>query len=959
MLMKKNSMKSYNANLRIIHDTFFRIGAQILFLLVAICSNAHDFPVKLDSIDNIYYCDIDTTKLFDINSIVIKLKKNHIVDTALLACVYHQLGFEYLFKADYQNTIKYNKEAIKLCEKFNCGWKWKSQFNLALSYYYTDNYNDQINYSEQALLQVGNPIDSLLIYRLLAEGYLSIGEIEQAAQYAGKAIKIKGEIDGVRSALITYSQILTESKDIDKIENGINRLDSLDNIFVRYRDSIKIIKVKNILGNAYNHLNNFDKSIQYYKEALKYEDFIPSKSELINNIATVYTDQGNFSKALHSLNRAYELNKNYFKNDFHYSYAANFENFGDYYVKSDTLDSALLNYQKALINLTDNFRNEDIFQNPNPKDTSLFIYSNPVMIEVLHLKATATYQYYQQSDSIKFLNLAHQTYQTLIDFHNKLQKEISTENSRLFQATNILTYLEQALEVAYKLQEKGGNVAEATFRLIEKNKATVLLQSMNEADALQFANLPDSLLEEEKDLKIAIAINEQRLNEAQQEKETLTLINELENTLFENKEKYRRLIKNLEENYTDYYQLKYQQNLTSLNEIQNRLDENLALLEYFVGDSNIYVLSIQKDKAKLYKKQKPTDWQNNISIFLEALKDEYSDKNEQFVSISYNLYQTLLKEPLEDLGDNITRLQIIPDGELNQIPFEVLLTPSEENTDSPNYGNLPYLIQKYSISYVYSANLLMDNLGKPKLLDAISYGAYASKHEIDEEEEDLYNVREQIKEFRDYFKGVAFLSEEATKARFIKDTNAYKILHFGMHGYVNDTLPLNSNLVFTKTDSLNKLYASDLYNIKLNTELAVLNACKTGTGQLQKGEGVMSLSRAFTYAGCPSLIMSLSNIFDISSGKVLKGFFKNLEKGNSKDLALQQAKLNFLENNQHPSHWAGLVVVGNLGSLDLKSEQPISLYKMSILIICLILLFLILYHFKTKTYNYCRFNTLH
>ena len=144
-----------------------------------------------------------------------------------------------------------------------------------------------------------------------------------------------------------------------------------------------------------------------------------------------------------------------------------------------------------------------------------------------------------------------------------------------------------------------------------------------------------------------------------------------------------------------------------------------------------------------------------------------------------------------------------------------------------------------------------------------------------------------------------------------------------MHGKVNDTLPLNSHLVFTQTDSLNKLYAADLYNTKLQTDLAVLGACNTGTGKVQKGEGVMSLSRAFTYAGCPSLVMSLWSIPDVSSAKVLDDFFKNLKNGSSKDVALQQAKLNFLQTSEksHPLYWAGLVAVGNLEALDFKSTS--------------------------------------
>ena len=142
--------------------------------------------------------------------------------------------------------------------------------------------------------------------------------------------------------------------------------------------------------------------------------------------------------------------------------------------------------------------------------------------------------------------------------------------------------------------------AETTFQFIEKNKATVLLQSMNEAEALQYANLPDTLLEKEKDLKIAITFHQKQLNEALEYEDTLE-IERLDKILFEEKQQYNQLINNLEENHHEYYQLKYRQNEIQLVDVQKQLDDKTALLSYFVGDSSIYILSIQKEKSKLYK----------------------------------------------------------------------------------------------------------------------------------------------------------------------------------------------------------------------------------------------------------------------------------------------------------------------------------------------------------------------
>jgi len=585
--------------------SFLRIPLMFLLLFATVsCLKANDLPITIECENNICYCNKDKSKNFNVDSILKKLPSYNLTDTIVIACIYHQIAVKYHKDNEYQNAIKFYNKAIKLREKFDDGWLWKSQMNIARCYFYLHNFKETIEFLEKAKEPFGNPKkpkDTFYIFKFIAISYKEIGEIEQALLYIKKAINISTEKEKIWDALETYSEILIETKDSINLLNAIICLDSLKSIYHVNKDTFNLLRVKNLLGTASDFNKNFGKSLQHYKDALKLEQEVYEKTILLNNIATTYFNLKQYNNSFSNLKNSLELNKLHFQSKFRYQYAANYENFGDYYGKLKKIDSALINYQKALINLTNNFRNEKIHQNPNPKDTTLFIYSNPDMIRVLHLKATAAYKYYQQNQNIQFLDLSHQTNKTLIDFHYKLQKDISTENSRLFQAKNILEYLEQALEVAYAKQKLRDFDAEATFRLMEKNKATVLLQSMNEADALQFANLPYSLLLQEKNLKIAITYRERQLNDAIIDEDTITKIIKLKSTLFENKEKYHRLIKNLEDNHPDYYKLKYQQNQSTLKEVQSQLNNKTALLEYFVGSKHLYILSIQNNKTKLYQ----------------------------------------------------------------------------------------------------------------------------------------------------------------------------------------------------------------------------------------------------------------------------------------------------------------------------------------------------------------------
>ena len=144
-----------------------------------------------------------------------------------------------------------------------------------------------------------------------------------------------------------------------------------------------------------------------------------------------------------------------------------------------------------------------------------------------------------------------------------------------------------------------------------------------------------------------------------------------------------------------------------------------------------------------------------------------------------------------------------------------------------------------------------------------------------------------------------------------------------MHGFTDEANPANSKLVFYNTQDTvedGSLHAYELYNLRLNAQLAVLSACKTGTGKVQHGDGIMSLGRAFSFAGVPSLVLTRTDVSDAATPYIMQYFYEGLSKGLPKSKALQQAKVRFLENDAdqitaNPSYWASFYILGN--------DQPI------------------------------------
>jgi CHAT domain-containing protein len=315
-------------------------------------------------------------------------------------------------------------------------------------------------------------------------------------------------------------------------------------------------------------------------------------------------------------------------------------------------------------------------------------------------------------------------------------------------------------------------------------------------------------------------------------------------------------------------------------------------------------------------------------------------------SISANFLYRKIIFPVADLmkGKDVT---IVPDDELSYIPFDALLTEMPD-TSRMNFNNLKYLIKLYPINYSYSATLLYDfsEVLKNEAKNILAFSP-AYHEEIGRKANDnsnvyhfipLENTEDEIEKISNHLKTVHYTGLNASKANFLSQASNFEILHLAMHTIINDSLPMFSKLVFSDpkigSDDDGFLNTYEIYNMKLNSRMVVLSACETGSGKLQKGEGIMSMARGFLYAGCPSIIMTMWQVDDQSGSNLMADFYNYLSKGKRKDVALRLAKLKHLENadpaQSHPHYWLGYVSVG--------SSDPLFSGKKIYLIVFLILI---------------------
>ncbi len=286
---------------------------------------------------------------------------------------------------------------------------------------------------------------------------------------------------------------------------------------------------------------------------------------------------------------------------------------------------------------------------------------------------------------------------------------------------------------------------------------------------------------------------------------------------------------------------------------------------------------------------------------------------------------------------------MIPDGPLGNVSYDMLLTEAPTHWSPGAFKAYPYLIKSHCISYVYSARLLdqpwSQRPDKQKRYagfapdydfytalpekNAPANAAYAARSGIREQAYYLPFARQSVSHVSEIWDGDAFLGNEATEASFKAAAQDYDILHLAMHGWVAPDQPMQSGLLFgTATDSLedNLLTISELYGMSLDAHLVVLGACNTASGTVKQGEGILSLARAFAYAGSPSMIGSLWSVPDAATGEIMQAFFGNLKAGMAKDEALREAKLSYLTkhpNSQaNPFFWAGFIPIGEMDPIN-------------------------------------------
>ena len=646
--------------------------------------------------------------------------------------------------------------------------------------------------------------------------------------------------------------------------------------------------------------------------------------------------QYNYQKALEL---ATELTKGSHSANIAFAY----EGLGDVAFGKQEFDKGISHYHRAIQYLSVGFKTQDVLDLPNLKE---HVFINEDDLErIIGLKADALYAKYKSTGKTPDLEATYLTYQRLDELLVQIRQGYKAAKSRYDLLEETLPYYEQATQVSLELYQKTKDkkYLESAYNFAAKNKAVVMLDGLQNEEA-QFAGIPADLLKKEKQLKKEIYDLEVQIYEMKQlNKEEDAKIKKLTKERFQKTQTYENLIQSFEENHPKYFQLKYaNDSFMDIRSIQSKLPPSTGILEYFIGDKNIYIFSYSdKNELSYHQVKKPENFLKDCINYRRTIEKDSITSITEFAKQSFALYDLLVKQPLAQLqgSDKIERLIIVPDDILLQLSFETFLTEQlPTNTKNQWTNQLPYLLRKYAISYAYSNKLIFDPSVNSRLEKAkyeyVGFGLEYDDYTLEalkkiQPAQDLPEMfrgmgkllysDDEVIESAAIMGGKTYINEKATKINLLKEVKNANILHLVTHGYMTKKSPMNSGLIFTKENETTDfiLRTADLYSMNLPAEMAVLSACHTGDGKIQKGEGVRSLARAFNFAGCPNVTASLWAAPDLSTKKIVVPFYQSLKSGLPKDVSLQKAKLNFLDNCQFdiealPCNWGHLITIGNV-----------------------------------------------
>ena len=412
---------------------------------------------------------------------------------------------------------------------------------------------------------------------------------------------------------------------------------------------VNMAKACNALGDETCALSSLNQALTSLEIVVK-EDLSPQGKNWLSLVharfAEVYERQKNLPRAEASLQKSLAILRELYPDTLRREIGKLHFALGQLYREFSLPEKALKHYQSALQCVLPDFKSEDVLANPAADK----FYAENTIMEALGGKAAAFEALFRQHpDRRIYLKKSLECHELLFGAEQVYRQVHHYESSRLGIIEETSQRAESAIQTAWQTHRAWGETAwlETAYHFSEKSKSTLLYEALRHSDASNIANLPQPLLEREHELNETLTELEKTLFHEKQKGAVAAKTGELESQIFNLNKDLSGLRHQIEKDYPEFFRLKYKQDAISVKETQRLLRSDQALIEYFVGDSNLFIFLVKKDAftAERLPKNFPLEqWIAEFRQGIEAFQFSSSNRDslcQTYTELAQKLYQKL------------------------------------------------------------------------------------------------------------------------------------------------------------------------------------------------------------------------------------------------------------------------------------------------------------------------------
>ncbi|HTH56557.1 MAG TPA: CHAT domain-containing tetratricopeptide repeat protein [Cyclobacteriaceae bacterium] len=763
------------------------------------------------------------------------------------------------------------------------------------------------------LLGKENTKESARCFSNLCFLYSSNKKLSQAEENGLQALQIRQSIFGGES-----EEVAASLNDLGLVygqtdpEKGLSHYEQALAIYERLydKDHPKIAVASTNIGLMYFELKLYGDAILNFETAQSiwkktYPNGHPNEALALLNLGRTYTMMKNTKASLEYYDKALAIFKKYYGAK-HPDIATVYNLTGSIKLDQNDYKGALADFQNAICANSPTFSDQNVLSNPSVKN----FYNGKVLLYTLQLKAKGfESRHYGKTLKLQDLKLALMTLKSCDSLIDNIRHNSTNENDKIELGTLANEVYEDGVRIAYSISDLtpfSMTFQETAFYFAEKSKSAVLQESIADTQAKSFAGIPLDLIEQEKSQKSTIAFLAQKLSEKPSPDEEKYL----RSALFNSNLEYQQFIKKLEADYPSYYNLKFSSTMPSVADLQRAIQPKQAVVSYFMAEKSkkLFQFVVTSKKFKIVSRSIPETFDRLTKGFVNSLlRSDFR---------TYKEAQEVAQIVKPQVPSSINSIIIIPSGRIGSLPLESM---PYKKARGEGFKEVTFFVDRWAISYEFAAGLMLQKAKEKAEKKAPNLFLCAPIHFSEEQNlGDLPGTEREVDAIAKLFPNQSKVftydraSEAAMKSPGIQD---YNYLHLATHGIVDAKDPAQSEIFLSSGDGEDgNLFCREIYNMGLRADLVVLSACETGLGKFSKGEGVIGLSRALTYAGAKNMIVSFWKVSDESTAELMISFYQQVIKNNYQNLsdALRKAKIDIIKSDRYssPYYWAPFFLIG-------------------------------------------------